>query len=306
MAAALLLLAEPRLATAAAELTGNAKQRFQAGVAEFARGNLIGALAEFEESYRLNPVPAVLFNIAVTQKGLGRASDAIATFQRYRAATAANPSAAPRRAEAERLMNEIDAGIAHVTLSVPPEALVRVDDREVAPPHERILLDPGIHVFAVSAPGRRPEHASLALHAGEHRELTLGDQPLSQSPAPLPERTTEPPVQRPPVRPAPIVAASSAPPFLRSARGAAALSLGALGLASFAVAGPTGGLSLSTRKEYDRSCNSGACNQPLFDRGHTYALVADVFVGVGAAAALVATIVALARPRHHRTPGGSR
>jgi hypothetical protein len=60
-----------------------ARQRFETGVALFAASNYPGALVEFEESYRLRPVPVVLFNIAQTLKLLYRYADAIAAYERY-------------------------------------------------------------------------------------------------------------------------------------------------------------------------------------------------------------------------------
>ena len=64
-----------------------AKRHFAQGVALYNDGNYNAALAEFEAAYRVRPSPGVLDNIGLTQKGLVRYNDAIASLGRL-AATA--------------------------------------------------------------------------------------------------------------------------------------------------------------------------------------------------------------------------
>src|SRR5260221_2447483 len=54
-----------------------ARDAFQRGVAELEANRPEVALPAFEESYRLRAVPAVLYNIGLTYRGLHRHADAL-------------------------------------------------------------------------------------------------------------------------------------------------------------------------------------------------------------------------------------
>jgi tetratricopeptide (TPR) repeat protein len=60
-----------------------ARDHFQRGVALMQEGSAEAALAEFQRAYELHPARAILFNIGMCQKSLGRFTDAIRTLQRY-------------------------------------------------------------------------------------------------------------------------------------------------------------------------------------------------------------------------------
>ncbi len=55
------------------------------GTRFFSQGDYAHALTEFQAAYELAPVPAVLYNIAVTFEQLGRAREALDTYVEYRA-----------------------------------------------------------------------------------------------------------------------------------------------------------------------------------------------------------------------------
>jgi len=107
--------------------------------------------------------------------------------------------------------------------------------------------------------------------------------------------------------PAPVVAPppSPAPPpqpavrFVQTTRGRVTIALAAVGGAALIAAAGTGGEALAIRSRYDAGCTSGPCDGGLYSRGHGYAIATDVLLSVGVAAAVVATVVALAR-RHER------
>src|SRR5690349_19002839 len=82
-AAAAPVLAQPRRGQPEDTGTTEARRHFETGAALFQARNYDGALAEFEESYRIRAVPVVLFNIAQTLKLLERYEEAIETYQRY-------------------------------------------------------------------------------------------------------------------------------------------------------------------------------------------------------------------------------
>lgn len=56
-----------------------------AGTQFYGRGDYAHALTEFQAAYQLAPMPAVLFNIAITFEQLGRTREALDTYVEYRA-----------------------------------------------------------------------------------------------------------------------------------------------------------------------------------------------------------------------------
>jgi tetratricopeptide (TPR) repeat protein len=103
-----------------------ARTRFETGVALYGAANYEGALAEFEESYRLRAVPVVLFNIAQTLKLLYRYAEAIVAYERY---LREEPSLdETRRAAVRQTVAELRRAVASITIEVDePGAEVRVD-----------------------------------------------------------------------------------------------------------------------------------------------------------------------------------
>src|SRR5688572_22847231 len=78
---------------------------FAAGVAAYDTGSFDVALAAFERSYGARQVPAVLYNIAATQRALERWGEAAASYRQY---LAEDLTITPeRRAEVEGILAEI-------------------------------------------------------------------------------------------------------------------------------------------------------------------------------------------------------
>src|SRR6478609_5613259 len=78
-----LAYAEPKDAPREAEGQHQARALFQAGLSHAQQGDLLTALAEFEEAYRAQPHFSVLYNIAQTRSALGRPVEANEAFRRY-------------------------------------------------------------------------------------------------------------------------------------------------------------------------------------------------------------------------------
>ena len=66
--------------------TLEARRHFKSGTKLYRDGNYGGALAEFEEAYRLKPGAGSLQNVALSQKGLFRYSEAAGTLEQLLAA----------------------------------------------------------------------------------------------------------------------------------------------------------------------------------------------------------------------------
>ena len=151
-----------------------AKQHFDQGVALFNDNNFPAALAEFLESYRLNPAAAVLRNIGYTQQRLFRYPEAIETLKRYLAGSPA--IAADERANTDQIIAEMQALLAPVTLSITPAgASVTVDGRVLgrAPFTLPLQLAAGTHTLEIVAAGFTPEHRELGVVAGTPAQLSL-------------------------------------------------------------------------------------------------------------------------------------
>lgn len=177
LAAAAAIIAAPAAALAQATTASQtdepaARERFNRGVAALGESRFAEAAALFEESYRLNPAPVALFNLAFAYRGLGRYLDAADCVRRY----LANPGNTPAdRVEAARAeLVTLERSIARVTLVVrPATAVVTVDGQPARVTNGAIELDPGRRVVQLSLDGYRPERRELELVAGARETLTI-------------------------------------------------------------------------------------------------------------------------------------
>jgi hypothetical protein len=303
-----LMLCSLAVAVASADPASDAKHHFDAGVGLARHHEFTPAIAEFEASYRLNPLPEVRFNIALSQKALGLPLEAIAELRRYIAEAEARPQglAKARKDEALAIVIELEAQLSTLQVHVPAGAELRVDDRVVGRgPVSSIQLDPGTHRVDASAPGMAPAHAEPVLAPGQNQLLELTLQPSA------PTATAESPAPPPAAVPPPSAAAATAethsvaaghpvplpvaPRFLSTTRGRVALGLaiGATGL--FAAGAVTGTIVLQDRSKYRDSCRL-TCDDSLYTRAHTLANTTDVLFGIGAAAAIASGILVVTRP----------
>jgi tetratricopeptide (TPR) repeat protein len=148
LALALLLMATP--AFAADDTTREAKEHWQKGAAAYDVGRYEEAVKEFEESYRLAPRSAILFDLARTETKLGHEDKAIDYLERYLKSDPDGPDAASVRSELEarkgamaarheRARAEADAALAKKSAE---EAIRSKDlEREVQATAERRAAD---------------------------------------------------------------------------------------------------------------------------------------------------------------------
>ena len=154
--------------------TLDARRHFKTGTKLYRDGNYGGALAEFEEAYRLKPGAGSLQNIALSQKGLFRYAESAASLEQLLARHAGELSEGERKAVDEALA-ELRGLIASIKLRVQPEnARILLDGRpltgsDLALP---IVLNVGEHALSVDAPGYAPERRVLRL-AGGQREVPV-------------------------------------------------------------------------------------------------------------------------------------
>jgi hypothetical protein len=152
-----------------------ARESFERGMQALQGGRYADAVRAFERSYAERPVSIVQFNLGLAYRGLGRATSAIAAFERYLQTAGAdtNPQElANVRAETARLR----ATLATLRVRVnPPDAIVRLDGQQAQLSPDGTPVDPGPHVLDVTRDGSRPEHRELLLSEGstELVEVTL-------------------------------------------------------------------------------------------------------------------------------------
>jgi hypothetical protein len=156
------------------QATLDARRHFKAGTKLYRDGNYGGALAEFEEAYRLKPGVGSLQNVALSQKGLFRYAEAAATLEQLLSQHGAELSEGERQAVNEAL-SELKGLVASVKLRVVPEsARVLLDGRSLAAAEwaAPLVLNVGEHTLSVDAPGYSPERRMVRV-AGGQRELPV-------------------------------------------------------------------------------------------------------------------------------------
>jgi hypothetical protein len=183
LAGSLLLLAAPTYAQQPNDAppvdlpdsaTLEARRHFKSGTKLYRDGNYGGALAEFEEAYRLKPGAGSLQNVALSQKGLFRYSESAATLEQLLARHGSELSDGERRAVEEALA-ELRGLVASVRVRVTPAgARVVLDGRQLSEKELEapLVLNVGEHTLSADAVGYAPERRVVRL-AGGQREVPL-------------------------------------------------------------------------------------------------------------------------------------
>jgi hypothetical protein len=170
--AALLLSATTALAdTRATPEARRARALFEEGVALSDEGKWADALAAFQRSDALVASATVRYNIGTTLRALGRYVEAKKTLEQVLAGSAAAPIKPALRKDVEKLLGEVRAKIVTVAVSLSPaDADVQMDGAPVGPlPGGRLEVDPGKHVFVISAKGYETTTVTQTLGAGDTR-----------------------------------------------------------------------------------------------------------------------------------------
>jgi hypothetical protein len=148
---------------------------FKSGVGLFRDGNYAGALAEFEESYRLRPGASALQNIALCQRQLFRYAAAIGSLEKMLKSYGPALSADDKLA-AETALKELRERVTKVTLEVTPKnAAVLIDGKAVEGNDDgsrRLVLDVGEHNVVASAPGFEDREMRISV-AGTEKTIEV-------------------------------------------------------------------------------------------------------------------------------------
>ena len=174
LALALSLAPSVVLAQAGSSNEDRAREHFETGAVLYADENYEGALAAFEESYRLRAVPVVLFNIAQTLRRLNRYAEAIDAYERYLREEPDLPAA--RRTAVRSTIGELRRALAPITVDTDVEGVtIEVDGRVVGttPLAAPLELAAGERTIVARRDGYVAVREELRVIGGEPQELLL-------------------------------------------------------------------------------------------------------------------------------------
>ncbi|MGE0323217.1 MAG: hypothetical protein AB7K71_06585 [Polyangiaceae bacterium] len=147
----------------------SSRVHFRKGIKLFQDGNFVGALAEFQASYKLKPAGSTLQNIALCQKQLFRYSEAADTLSDLLKLHGSELSEAETTA-VRQTMEELEGLVGRVSISVVPStAKVSVDGRIMSAEQlaEPIRLNVGEHRIRAEAPGYAPVDQTVRIASGD-------------------------------------------------------------------------------------------------------------------------------------------
>ncbi len=258
---------------------------YEQGVEQFKAGNFAAACDSLAESYRLEPLPGVLFTWATCELRADRVASAAAHYGAYvdavgRLSAADRLAEEERREVAERERARILPEIPYLTVTVAAEALHTSTvhrDGELVPAEllgVEVPVDPGEHVidFETADGSHAQQRVLLAKH--EHKTIVLGfAKPREVVRAPV--------VDTPPVRGLRLVS-----PWVYVTGG-----VGVAGVLTGSIAGL---LAIRDKRTVDKECTGAACSprgKDAADASSLEATVSTVGFGVGFAGLITSAIL---------------
>ena len=151
-----------------------ARIQFERGVGLYETHDYQGALASFQEAYRLAPHPSVRVNMANCYEHLNRPIEALHHFERFLAESDNTPRA--QRREVQAAIARMRALVGEVRLAVAPDgATIVIDDAETrrAPVLEPILLMAGDHTIAVRMDGFTTVTERVTIQGGDTQRVSI-------------------------------------------------------------------------------------------------------------------------------------
>lgn len=265
-----------------------ARTLYQQGLSLEAGGDWASALAKFEEVGRVRLTPQVRFHIALCKENLGRLNEALGD---YRVAEyEAEQAKAKELAEITKRREQLEARIPKLVISRgagAERARIELDGVELgdAKVGKEVSVDPGPHRIVAKLPKGQFEE-SVTLAEGETKEIELvAPDDLQPTTGGGPTEPTEPDDQPPPIK---IEPSGSALPWIVAGAGVVSLAAGGYFFLQ----------KNDAQKKLDSVCRGDVCprsSQSLQDDGEQYAMLSNVFVGVGIVGLGVGTIMLLSQ-----------
>ncbi len=158
------------------------------GAKKFDNGDKHGAIANFEEAYRIYPAPEILYNLGKAYKRINEVARAYKLFRQFLAE--GKTVAANRRSEAEEALRTLAPYVGKLDIRVPekPGALLTVNGAKVgtSPVKQTIVVKPGVYVIRVFVGGKEYARVQVAVSGGK-QELIV----ITRSKVPSPEQAAE-------------------------------------------------------------------------------------------------------------------
>ncbi|MBX3276174.1 MAG: PEGA domain-containing protein [Sandaracinaceae bacterium] len=151
-----------------------ARAQFERGVGLYEAQDYAGALAAFQEAYRIAPHPTVRVNMANCYEHLNRPIEAIHHFERFLAESPGAPR--PQRREVEGAVARLRGTVGEIRLAVTPDgARITIDEQEtrIAPVLEPILMMVGTHSVVVAMDGYRTSRETIEVRAGDTQRVAI-------------------------------------------------------------------------------------------------------------------------------------
>jgi hypothetical protein len=275
-----------------------AKAHFMKGKALVEEGAYEQAIAELKTSYEFNPLPIVIFNIAVSYDKLHDYADAVSYYRKF-----LDGKDLPEkvRSAAEGRVKKLTGflGTLKLTLDVEgAEILVDGEPPSQYPPGE-ILVATGDHELLIRKEGYKEIKTTFTTVSGETKELSFTLEKVAAQGVVITE--VEPAVQTRPAGeqgkaaagvPAAGAEKAKSPGGRKKKVPPAAFGI-MVGLTGALVigAGAMGGLAISKDNQVS-GMHEDEDWQSVKDEGYTYALAADILMGVAGASALTTLVLA--------------
>jgi hypothetical protein len=271
---------------------------FDAAKQLVAQHKFADACPKFVASFRLDPKPGTMVNLADCYEKSGQTASAWARYLEA-ASLAQRAGQAEREKYAKDHAAALEPKIARLTISAAASARGLEVLRDGAPIDAAILgtpvpIDPGTHQIEARAPGKKPWTKTIDIAAGPTR-VTVDVPSLEDMPqgAPLPVGSVTGPVapQVEPVAPPPQDTSLST----RKKVGYAAIAAGGAGVLVGII---TGSMAISKHGSLASSCPHGVCvgQDSAISSYHTLGTVADVGLFVGGAIAVTGIVLVATAP----------
>lgn len=238
---------------------------YREGVAAAEAGRWGEALERFQRVVALRTAPRALLALAAAEEHVGRLVGARRTYGEARDDARAQKDEATA-AKAEAALAALEPRIPMVAIMLPTdvtEAEAHLDGAPLQIATEGVAVDPGVYRLVVTAPGKRPFEARLALAAGQRRDVAVIF-PAADAPGVAPFAGRE-------VAPQPAPSSRTGPPLASWILGGAGVAAVGVGLA----------VRLAARSTYDDAKAAGQIDRGNDARDNI--ILGTIVMGAGAA-----------------------
>ena len=258
-----------------------AKKFLTAGQAAVKKSAWEVAVTAFENALAAGADPNVYLDLALAEEKLGKLDRAAIHLRVVTGATPGIRADVKKKASARYDALSMKVGL--LTLTVKPEgATIALGAERIAtaPMAESVILMPGTYTLSFSADGFQPKDVEIKVEEGSESERTVDLEPIEVIVRPPPEEPTPGPIRPTPVHPTPRL-----PLYIGGG-----VAIGALGIGVV-----TGLLATSRHGTFTDAASTPAERDDARSSGQNLALITDITLGVGIAAAAFTTYWYLAR-----------